>query len=66
MKYNDYDEMPMFLSIRDVADTIGLSISRIYDIASTDKTFPCVVLGRRKVVPRDELKSWIKVRSKGY
>ena len=66
MKYNDYDEMPMFLSIRDVADTIGLSISRIYDIASTDKTFPCVVLGRRKVVPRDELKSWIKVRSSGY
>lgn len=66
MKYNDYDDMPMFLSIRDVADTIGLSISRIYDIASTDKTFPCVVLGRRKVVPRDELKSWIKVRSKGY
>ena len=29
MKYNNYDEMPMFLSIKDVSDTIGLSISRI-------------------------------------
>ena len=66
MKYNNYDEMPMFLSIKDVSDTIGLSISRIYDIASTDKTFPCVVLGRRKVVPRDEFKSWIKASSKGF
>lgn len=56
----------MFLSIKDVSDTIGLSISRIYDIASTDKTFPCVVLGRRKVVPRDEFKSWIKASSKGF
>ncbi len=27
MKYNNYDEMPMFLSIKDVADTIGLSVS---------------------------------------
>lgn len=66
MKYNNYDEMPMFLSIKDVADTIGLSVSKIYDIASTDKSFPCVVLGRRKVVPRDEFKSWIKASSKGF
>lgn len=66
MKYNNYDEMPMFLSIKDVADTIGLSVSRIYDIASTDKSFTCVVLGRRKIVPRDEFRSWIKTSSKGF
>ncbi len=66
MKYNSYDEMPMFLSIKDVADTIGLSISRIYDIANTDKKFPCVILGRRKVVPREEFKAWVKSSSKGF
>lgn len=65
MKYNNYDDMPMFLSIKDVADTVGLSISRTYDIASTDKSFPCVLLGRRKVVPRDEFKAWVKASSKG-
>ena len=58
--------MPMFLSIKDVADTIGLSVSRIYDIASTDKSFPFVILGRRKIVPRDEFRSWIKTSSKGF
>ena len=66
MKYNSYEDMPMFLSIKDVSETVGLSISRIYDIANTDKTFPCVILGRRKVVPRDEIKDWIKTSSKGF
>ncbi|MGN0530333.1 MAG: helix-turn-helix domain-containing protein [Eubacterium sp.] len=66
MKYNSYEDMPMFLSIKDVSETVGLSISRIYDIANTDKTFPCVILGRRKVVPRDEFKDWIKTSSKGF
>lgn len=60
MKYNSYDDMPMFLPIRDVADTVGLSISRVYEIAITDSTFPVVVLGRRKVVPRDEFKKWVE------
>ena len=46
MKYNSYEDMPMFLSIKDVSETVGLSVSRIYDIANTDKTFPCVILGR--------------------
>lgn len=64
MKYNNYDEMPMFLSISDVADTIGISVSRTYEIAKLDKQFPIVVLGRRKVVPRDELKNWIRTVSR--
>ena len=65
MKYKEYKDMPMFLSIRDVAETIGLSVSRIYDIANSDKNFPVVILGRRKVVPRDEFQAWIKASVKG-
>jgi len=64
MRYNNYDEMPMFLSINDVAETIGISVSRTYEIAKQDKQFPVVILGRRKVVPRDEFKNWIRATSR--
>lgn len=59
MSYENYEDMPMFLTVKEISDLLGLSTAGVYNLANNDKTFPVVVCGRRKVIPRDGFREWV-------
>ena len=57
-KYKNYDEMPLMLSVQDVAKVLGISKSSAYVLAK-EKGFPTLKIGARVVVPREKFIEWI-------
>ena len=57
--YKDYDELPVFLNARMVADLLGVSQSTAYELMH-EKGFPTLQIGSRLVVPRDKFIDWMK------
>ena len=57
-KYKDYDELPVFLNARIVADLLGVSQSTTYELMH-EKDFPTLQIGSRLVVPRDKFIDWM-------
>ena len=56
--YKDYDELPVFLNARMVADLLGVSQSTAYELMH-EKNFPTLQVGNRLVVPRDKFIDWM-------
>lgn len=57
--YKNYDELPLMLSVSQVAKVLGISRTSTYDLVK-EKDFPSITIGTRIVVPKDELILWIK------
>lgn len=57
--YKNYDELPLMLSVSQVAKVLGISRTSSYDLVK-EKDFPSITIGSRIVVPKDELFLWIK------
>lgn len=57
--YKTKDELPMYLSVRDVADLLGISRASAYELVH-EEDFPKlkVVVGRI-IIPRDKLFEWL-------
>lgn len=55
MKYKNFDDMPMFISVPEASEILGISAVSLYKMIKNDKTFPVVVMGRRKSVPKEQL-----------
>ena len=55
----NYDELPLFLNANMVAKVLGVSISSAYELMH-EKDFPSVRIGKRFIVPREDLKVWIE------
>ena len=55
----NYDELPLFLNAEMVAKMLGVSISSSYELMH-EKDFPSVRIGKRFIVPREDLKVWIE------
>jgi len=51
-------DLPLFLSVTDVAKVIGVGKNRAYDLIHMPD-FPTIRLGHRIVIPRDQLFLWI-------
>ena len=62
--YKSYDELPLFLNADMVADLLGVSISKCYDLMN-EKGFPSLRMGSRVVVPKDKFRQWVEQRSGG-
>ena len=56
--YKSYDELPLMLSVHDVAEVLGISKSSAYVLAK-EKGFPTLKIGARVVVPREKFIEWI-------
>ena len=56
----NYDELPLFLNAEMVAKVLGVSISSAYELMH-EKDFPSVRIGKRFIVPREDLKVWIEI-----
>lgn len=63
--YKNYDELPLMLSVSQVAKVLGISRTSTYDLVK-EKDFPSITIGSRIVIPKEELILWIKnqVKSK--
>ena len=57
--YKNYDELPLMLSVSQVAKVLVISRTSSYDLVK-EKDFPSITIGSRIVVPKDELILWIK------
>ena len=67
MKYSEftsYDELPLLLNVKQVASVLGISDSGAYELIQEDD-FPSLRIGKRIVVPKEELRKWISNHTKG-
>lgn len=62
--YKNFDEMPVMLSVPEAAEVLGISAVSLYKMIRNDNNFPVVAIGRRKSVPKEQLKFWIDTNSK--
>ena len=59
--YTSYDELPIMLSVPQLATALGISRSRAYALVRS-AGFPALKIGSRIVIPKDELLAWIHER----
>ena len=62
MKYSDYknyEDLPLFLNAELLAKVLGVAVSSAYELMH-EKDFPSVRIGKRFIVPREDLKAWIE------
>lgn len=57
--YDSTNDYPIMLKVDHVAEVLGISSRKAYDIMD-QKGFPLVKIGRRKVVPRDAFFNWLE------
>lgn len=62
--YTSYDELPLLLNVKQLADLLGVSDSSAYELIQ-EKDFPSLRIGKRIVVPKEELREWICNSTKG-
>ena len=52
--------MPVFITVPEAAEVLGISAVSLYKLIETDKSFPVLIMGRRKSVPKEQLKEWVE------
>ena len=57
-KYNSFNELPLMLTIQDVAGVLGIGLAHAYEVVHR-KDFPTITLGSRIILHRDKLMAWI-------
>ncbi len=57
-KYTSFEELPLNLSVNEVAAVLGISLSCAYSLMHS-KGFPTLHIGSRIFVPKDKLITWI-------
>ena len=63
--YKSYDDLPLMLSVHDVAEVLGISKSSAYVLAK-EKGFPTLKNGARDVIPRARFIEWINKNVSKY
>lgn len=61
--YKRFEDMPPMLTVPEAAEILRISQNHLYYLIKKDKTFPVLQLGRRCLIPKDELEEWIKKNS---
>ena len=62
--YKSYDDLPLFLNARMVAQVLGVSISSAYELMH-ETGFPALRIGNRIVVPKEKFRRWVETRVGG-
>lgn len=63
-QYQSYDELPLFLNAKMVADVLGVSPSSGYELMR-EKDYPALKVGSRIVVPREKFVAWVERKTGG-
>ena len=62
--FTNYDELPLFLSAKLVAQTLGVGRATAYELMA-EKNFPDLRIGSRIVVPKDKFRQWVEQQTGG-
>ena len=62
--YKSFDDLPLMLSVPEVANLLGISRAGAYELVKTEG-FPSLTIGSRIIVPRNKLMDWIDEKSSG-
>ena len=62
--FTSYDELPLLLNVTQLAELLGVSDSSVYELIQKDD-FPSLRIGKRIVIPKEELRKWISAHTKG-
>ena len=57
-QYTSYDQLPLMLSVPEVAVVLGISRAGAYELVRSDD-FPALRIGNRIVVPKEKFIRWI-------
>lgn len=57
--YNNFEDVPIIMSVPQAAEILGISAVSLYKLIQNDKSFPVISIGRRKTIPKEQLKVWI-------
>ena len=57
--YKNRDEMPMFLTVMDVANLLGISRASAYELVREDNFPKLKSVQGRTIIPRDRLLEWL-------
>ena len=61
-KYTNYDDLPLMLSVPDVASALGISRAGAYELVRGDG-FPSLRIGSRIVIPKEKFIDWINANT---
>ena len=62
--YKSYDDLPLMLSVPEVAAVLGISRAGAYELVR-GKGFPALKIGSRIVVPKEKFIGWIDRQTLG-
>ena len=62
--YTSYEELPLLLNVKQLADLLGISDSSVYELIQ-EEDFPSLRIGKRIVGPKEKLREWISAHTKG-
>ena len=62
--YKSYDELPLMLSVPEVAAVLGISRAGAYELVRSDG-FPALKIGSRIVVPKEKIIEWVNAQTLG-
>ena len=57
--YKNRDDMPMFLSVIDVANLLGISRASAYELVREENFPKLKIVQGRIIIPRDRLLEWL-------
>ena len=63
-KFKSYDELPLFLNAKTVAEVLGISVAGAYELLHQED-FPVLRIGSRLVVPKEKFLSWVESQTEG-
>ena len=63
-KFKSYNELPLFLNAKTVAEILGISVAGAYELLHQED-FPVLRIGSRLVVPKEKFLSWIESQTGG-
>ena len=62
--YKSYEELPLFLNARIVAQVLGIAPSSAYELMH-ESNFPVLKVGSRMVVPKEKFIQWVEQNTAG-
>ena len=62
--YKSYDELPLMLSVPEVAAVLNISRAGAYELVRSDG-FPALKIGSRIVVPKEKFIEWVNAQTLG-
>ena len=62
--YKSKEELPMFLTVMDVANLLGISRASAYELVREDNFPKLKIVQGRTIIPRDRLLEWLDEKTR--